>query len=142
MSEENKAIVRRFVEEVQSQHKFDVLDELFASDSINRSEVAGVSLPPGVEGFKAFLGLMFAAFPDLRATIHNQVAEGDKVATHKTFRGTDQGELMGIAPTSKTIEIVGMDVIPVVEGRCTDHWGVFDQLGMLQQIGVIPTPDA
>ncbi len=142
MSEENKAIVRRFVDEVQSQHKLDVLDELFAPDIVNHSEATGVSLPPGVEGFKAFLGMMFVAFPDVRATINNQVAEGDRVVTHKTFRGTHQGEFMGIAPTGKTVEIEGMDVFRIVEGKCTDHWGVFDQLGMLQQIDAIPTPGA
>ena len=82
--EENKALVRRFVEEVQCQHNLAALDELFSPDFVDHS---GMTNPPTLEGSRQFFSMMFAAFPDMRFIIRQQIAEGDKVLTHKTLHG-------------------------------------------------------
>ncbi len=134
-TEENKAIVRRFVDEVQSQHDIGALDRLFSPDFIDHS---GMSATPGLEGTRQFFSMMFTAFPDMQVTVHDQVAEGDKVVTRKTFHGTHQGEFMGVPPTGKQIALDVIDIFRIASGKITDHWAVADQLGLMQQLGVIP----
>jgi steroid delta-isomerase-like uncharacterized protein len=135
--EENKAIVRRFVEEVQNQHNLDMLDVLCSPDFVDRS---GTSNPPTLEGTRQFFTMMFAAFPDMHFTIRQQIAEGDKVLTHKTFHGTHQGPFMGIPASGNKVSVDVMDILTVVDGQITEHWTVGDMLGMMQQIGVAPGP--
>jgi len=137
MSEENKAIVRRFVDEVQNQHDLGALDELFSPDFVDHS---AMSTPPTLDGTRQLFTMMFSAFPDLRVNIHDQVAEGDKVVTRKTFHGTHQGEFMGIPPTDKEVAFDVIDIFRIVDGRITDHWNVVDMLGLMQQLGVVPPP--
>jgi steroid delta-isomerase-like uncharacterized protein len=133
--EENKALVRRFVDEVQCRHNLSALDELYSADFVDRS---GMTDPPNLESARRFFGSMFAAFPDMRFTIRQQIAEGDKVVAHKTFHGTHLGPFMGIPATGKTVTIDVMDIYTVTGGRITEHWTVGDMLGMLQQLGVAP----
>ena len=138
-TEENKALVRRFVDEAQSRGNLDAVDELLASDFVNHSAVPG--LPTDRDGVKQIFTMFRTAYPDLRAVIHDQVAEGDRVVTRKTLHGTHRGELIGIPPTGKKVAIEVIDILRVVSGKITDHWNVVDQLGMLQQLGVVPAPD-
>jgi steroid delta-isomerase-like uncharacterized protein len=133
--EENKALVRRFVDEVQCRHNLAALDVLCSPDFVDRS---GMTNPPTVEGSRQFFTMMFAAFPDMRFVIRQQIAEGDKVMTHKTFHGTHLGPFMGIPATGKTVTIDVMDIYTVTGGRITEHWTVGDMLGLMQQIGVAP----
>jgi steroid delta-isomerase-like uncharacterized protein len=133
--EDNKALVRRFVELVQSEHKVQLVDELFSPEFIDH--YAGAA-PPYRESAKRFFAMIFAAFPDVRATIHEQTAEQDKVWTRKTFHGTHLGPFMGVAPTGKKISVDVMDVFRIENGKIAEHWGVSDMLGLMQQIGVIP----
>jgi steroid delta-isomerase-like uncharacterized protein len=140
MSEENKAVVRRWVEEGQNQHRLEVMDEIFAPHIVNHDAPGGLPSPEGVEGIRQFFGMIFAAFPDFHAMIHDQVAEEDKVVTRKTVSGTHQGDFMGIPPTGKHMEVPVIDIFRVVDGKCTDHWSVVDQLGMMQQLGLVPPP--
>jgi steroid delta-isomerase-like uncharacterized protein len=135
--QENKALVLRFVEEVENQHNLAAIDELFSSDFVDHSAMTD---PPGIEGVKKFFSMMFAAFPDMHFTIHQQLAEGAQVATHKTFHGTQRGEFMGIPATGKQVSIEVMDIYTIQEGKMTDHWSVGDWLGMLQQLGVESIP--
>jgi steroid delta-isomerase-like uncharacterized protein len=135
--EENKALVRRFVDEVQCRHNLAALDELYSPDFVDRS---GMTDPPNLESARRFFGIMFAAFPDMHFVIRQQIAEGDKVLTHKTFHGTHLGPFMGIPATGKTVTIDVMDIYTVTGGRITEHWTVGDMLGMLQQLGVAPGP--
>src|SRR5438105_608146 len=105
MSEENKATVRRLVEEVQNRHQLERMEEFFDPDFINHLEDSEQSSEfNALERAKIIFTQLFAAFPDLHATIQDQVAEGDKVVTHKIFRGTHQGAFMGVAPTGRQIE--------------------------------------
>jgi predicted ester cyclase len=138
-AEHNKAIVRRMVEEVQSQHQISAVDELFAADFVDHSVPPG--LPPNRDGVKMQFVMFFSAFPDLHVVIHDQVAEGDKVVTRKTFQGTHQGDLMGIPPSGRPVAFEVIDILRVQGGKITDHWNLVDQLGLMRQIGVIPTPE-
>jgi steroid delta-isomerase-like uncharacterized protein len=136
--QENKALVRRFVEKVQNQHNLAEIDELYSPNFVDHS---GSSNPPGIEGVKAFFTMMFTAFPDMHFIIRQQLAEGDQVATHKTFFGTHLGTFMGIPPTGKQVSVEAMDILTIREGKITDHWSVGDFLSMLQQLGVVPAPE-
>jgi len=140
MSDEaNMAIVRRFVDEVQSKHNLDLIDQLFTDDYVNH--YAG-SVQPGPEGAKQFFAMVFKAFPDLHGTIHAQTAEGDKVWTRKSFRGTHLGPFMGVPATGKPIAFDVIDVFRIKGGRIAEHWGVSDMLRLMQQIGPSPVTAA
>jgi len=134
--EENKAIARRFVEEVQNKGNISAVDEFLADGFVNHSVPPG--LPPDREGVKQLFTMFRNAFPDFHAVIHDQVAEGDEVVTRKTFYGTHKGELLGIPATGKEVTIDLIEILRVSDdGKITDHWNVVDQLGMMQQLGVI-----
>jgi steroid delta-isomerase-like uncharacterized protein len=135
--EENKALVRRFVDEVQNQHNLAAIDELFSPDFADHS---GTLNQPGPEGSKAFFGMMFSIFPDMHITILRQLAEGDQVLTHKKFEGTQMGTFMGIPATGKHVSIEVMDILTIRDGKITDHWTVGDFLSMLMQLGAVPAP--
>jgi steroid delta-isomerase-like uncharacterized protein len=135
--EENKALVRRFIEEVQNQHKLAAIDELFSPEFVDHSASSELK---GTEGTKVFFTMMFAAFPDMHFTVVQQIAEGDQVMTHKTFHGTHQGSFMGIPASGKHVSIDTMDVLAIHDGKITDHWTVADMLSMLQQIGAVSAP--
>ena len=139
-TETNKAISRRFLEEIFSQGKLAVADEIVAPSHVDRGPSALPGLPPGPEGSKLLVTVYRNAFPDLQFTIDEQIAEGDKVVTRWTGHGTHKGELAGIPPTGKASTVTGMTVDRIVNGKIVESWGIFDQFGMLQQLGVIPTP--
>ncbi len=136
--EEDKAAVRRFVVEVQSQHRLELVDELFAPDYIDHAVPLGMPPAQGTGYFKQFYTKKLRAFPNMQGTIHDQIAEGDKVTTRKTFRGTHQGEFMGIPPTGKEIELLVIDIFRVTGGKLAEHWGAWDRLSMLEQLGAMP----
>jgi steroid delta-isomerase-like uncharacterized protein len=138
-AEQNKALVRRIVDEAQSGHNLGVVDELLAADFVDHSVPPG--LPPSREGVKMQFAMFFNAFPDLHVVIHDQVAEGDRVVTRKTFHGTHQGDLMGIPATGRSVAFDVIDILRVQNGKITDHWNVVDQLGLMHQIGAIPAPE-
>jgi predicted ester cyclase len=119
----NKAIVVRFNREVIEQGNEATFRDLMATDFVNRSAPPGA--PTGPEGMLfTFHKVLRPAFPDLSVEIHDQVAEGDKVTTRKTIRGTHRGELFGIPPTGKRIEIDVIDIVRLANGRYAEHWGV------------------
>jgi predicted ester cyclase len=123
MLKANKALVARFNKEVIEKGDEAAFRELMAPDFVNRSAPPGA--PTGPEGMLfTFNRVLRPAFPDLSVEIHDQVAEGDKVTTRKTIRGTHRGELFGISPTGKRIEIDVIDIVRLVKGRYAEHWGV------------------
>jgi steroid delta-isomerase-like uncharacterized protein len=140
LSEENKAVIRRYVEEVQNQHRLEVIQEIFEPNIVNHDVAGGLPSPQGADGISQFFGMMFVAFPDFHAVIEDQLADGDRVVTRKMVSGTHLGDLMGIPATGKRMEIPVIDIFRVVGGRCTDHWSVIDQLSMMQQLGLLPSP--
>ena len=136
MSEENKALIQRFVEEAFNENNLDVADEVYASNFISHEPAGPVERDP--EYVKGFVGTYRNAFPDGRTTVEGVIAEGDRVAYRWSFRGTHRGELMGIAPTGKQVTITGITVDRISGGRIEEEWNNFDQLGVLRQLGVVP----
>jgi predicted ester cyclase len=134
----NKALVRRLVDEVQNRGNIAAVDEIAAPMFVNHS--APPSVPSDREGVKQVTLLFRQAFPDGSMTVEDMIAEGDAVATRKTFRGTHEGEFMGIPPTGRHVAIGLIDIVRVVDGRVVEHWNVVDNLGLLQQLGVLPSP--
>lgn len=121
--QENKAVVIRFNKDVIERGDERAFREIMAPDFVNRTAAAGIS--PGADGMLFMLNrVLRPAFPDLRVEIHDQVAEGDKVTTRKTLRGTHRGELFGIAPTGKEVVIDVIDIVRVRDGRYAEHWGI------------------
>jgi steroid delta-isomerase-like uncharacterized protein len=137
MPGQNSAIVRRFVEDFQTKHDVSVAEELISDDFTDGSPFPGMS--PDKNGTMAFHAMMFAAFPDLSVEIHEQVEEGEKVVTRKTFHGTHDGEFMGIPASGAAIAFNVIDIITVRQGgKIVEHRNVFDALSLMQQIGAIP----
>ena len=137
MSEENKTLVRRFVDEVQSAGNIDLIDELCSPEFVNHSAPPG--MPADCEGIKIVTAMFRQAFPDSYFTVEDMIAEGDKVATRKTFHGTHEGEFMGIPPSGRSVSMGLIDIVRISEGRVVEHWSMGDSLGMMQQLGVIPS---
>ena len=136
--ERNKAVVRRFVEEVQNSKDEAAYDELDHPDFVNLSAPPGV--PSDRDGGKVYLWSLFNAFPDSQWTIDDMVAEGDRVATKKTMRGTHTGEFAGIPATGRTVTLQYVDILRLRDGKIVEHWLSMDSLSFMQQLGVIPTP--
>lgn len=131
-AEANKNLIRRLIDEAQSQGKLDVVDELLADDFVDHTPFRGV--PPTRTGVKMLFGYLRSAFPDLQVRIHEQIAEGEKVVTRKTFEGTHQGEFMGVPSTGRPIAFEVIDILTVRDGRIAEHRVVFDQLAIQQQL--------
>jgi steroid delta-isomerase-like uncharacterized protein len=142
LSETNKTVSRRFFEEVFGKGKLNVLDEIIAENHVNSGPGALPELPTGPDGAKQLVTVYRNAFPDIRFTIDEQIAEGDKVVTRWSADGTHKGELVGIPATGKTSTVTGITVDRFVNGKIAETWGIFDQFGMMQQLGVIPMPEA
>jgi steroid delta-isomerase-like uncharacterized protein len=138
MSAENKALIRRVYEEAWNKGNLAILDEVVSPDYVDHSLPPG--LPPGKEGIKQLIAMYQAAFPDTVMTVEDQIAEGDKVVTRWSARGTHKGELMGVPPTGKVVTVSGIDISRVADGMEVEHWAEFDLMGMMQQLGVVPAP--
>ncbi len=136
-TEQNKALARRYFEAID-RGDLAALDQILSPDF--RYHLPGSPAPLDRAGHRHFLTTFYAACPDLSHTVEDIVAEGDRVATRATDRGTQRGELMGIPPTGKQFTITGINIVRVAGGRIAEEWVVFDQLGMLQQLGVMPGP--
>jgi predicted ester cyclase len=103
---------------------------------------AGNPEPINREAMEQMLKMFYTAFPDLHHTFEDQIAEGDKVTLRLTFRGTHQGEFQGIPPTGKEIAITAIVIDRIVDGKMVEHWSNMDSLSLMQQLGVIPAPEA
>ncbi len=136
MSEENKAIVRRIVQEIWNGGNLDLADELITPDYVDN--VAGSGSPVGPEGFKDAVNGVRDAFPEFTITINDMISEGDKVALVWTFIGTHKGELMGIAPTEKLIEFDGIYLYRFKDGKLVERSGKRDMFKLMSQLGAIP----
>ena len=139
-TEANKAIIRRLFKEAFEQGNLAVLDEIIAPNQVNGGPGALPGMPSGPEGTKMLITAYRNAFPDLHFTIDEQIAEGNTVVTRWTAQGTHNGELAGLPATGKPATVVGMGVDRVENGKIVESWGLFDQFGMLQQLGVISAP--
>jgi steroid delta-isomerase-like uncharacterized protein len=134
--EKNKNIVRRAIEEGWNREDLSVIDELYDRDFAFHQE--GGEVVNGIDNFRRWVTTIHTAFPDIRYTIEAMYAEGDKVATRYTVRGTHQGDFRGLPPTGKAFDLTGHQLHRIVGGKAVEGWGVWDTLGLLTQLGIIP----
>jgi predicted ester cyclase len=139
MSKENKQIARNFVEQVWNARRVDLIDQFIAEDMVPH-DLRGIT---DREGLRQFVVASLAAFPDIRVTIEDEIAEGDRVVHVGRISGTLRGEILGIAPTGKHGEWPGISVFRVAGGKIVDLWSISDESIMMQQLGVmLPTVPA
>ena len=134
MSEQNKAQIRRVIEEVYNRGDLGVVDELAASDLVIHASSQEIH---GREGAKQYVGALRAGFPDLHFTVQDQIAEGDKVVTRWTARGTHRGEFQNVPATGRQIRLAGADIDRIIGGKVVECWAHVDELGLMRQLGAI-----
>jgi len=135
-TEDNKALIRRFYEEVFNKKNLAAIDDFFAPDHVDHTLPPG--LPVGPEGTKQAIAMTLTAFPDLHLTIEDMIAEGDKVVTWFTTHGTQRGALGDIPPTGKQVTVSTIEITRIAGGKIVEDSGLDDRLGMLQQLGLVP----
>lgn len=136
---DNKTIVERF-ERAFAANDAATIDELCDPRLVDHNPVPGA--PPTLDGFKTTIAGYTTAFPDLRIEDLHVIAEGDIVATRWTAVGTQEGDMPGIPATGRQIRVEGMNFYTLRNGRITDVWTQYDAMGMMQQLGVMPAPEA
>jgi len=139
MSAENKALARRLLEEAFNAGRLEVTDEIVASDFVGHDP----ALPEEVRGpggLRELIDGYRAAFPDIHITIEDQIADGDRVVTRWSAKGTHQGVLMGMTATGKQATVTGITIDRIAAGRIAESWNNWDTLGLMQQLGAIPAP--
>lgn len=129
----NKETYRRHIQQVFNEGRVNLLDELLAPSYVYHEAPPGTL--PGAEGIKQVVSMFRAAFPDLEITIDDQIAEGDKVCSRATTRGTHQGEIFGIPATGKVVTMTGMTIVRIVEGQIAESWVKNDVMGLMNQLG-------
>ncbi len=135
-AEENKDLVRRYIEEVWNDHDLAAIDELVSPEYFNHA-ASTAEYQRG--GAKLAVEWLLSVFPDHRFDIEDAAAEGDTVAVRGTMGGTHEGDLMGIAPTGKRVAVQQTHWFRVADGKVAEHWAVRDDLGMMRQLGVMPS---
>jgi len=137
-TEDNKATVRRFYEEAINKQNAAAIDAFIDPQCVDHALPPG--MPAGIEGSKQFIAMYLTAFPDLHFMVEDMIAEGDKVVARLTTRGTHSGPFLGIPPTGKHASISCIDINRLANGKSVEHWLEMDNLGLFQQLGVIPAP--
>ena len=140
MSEGNKALSRRVLEEVFSAGNLEVVDEIISEEHVHH-DPATPEEGHGRERLKEFASMYRSAFPDIHIEVEDQIAEGDRVATRWRGTGTHEGDLMGISPTGNRVTVVGTTIDRTADGQIAETWDNYDALGMMQQVGAIPSAE-
>ena len=139
MSEENEAVVRRFVEDCLNGRNPDLVDELFSPDYVNYAAPAGVS--PDLEGYKERVASVLRGFPDLQVTIEDLFSDGDRVAIRLSASGTHKGDSLGLSATGRFASWTATAIYQLVGGKIMQRWENRDDLGLMQQLGAVATSD-
>ncbi|MPZ16141.1 MAG: ester cyclase [Chloroflexi bacterium] len=134
-TEQNKATLRRHYNEVMEQGKLEVVDQIFAPNFVDHDEDNPTH---DLAGAKQFFVMARSALPDNTTRVEDMVAEGDRVVARITVSGTHRGEFMGTPPTGRHITFPGIDIVRCAEGKIVEHWSLYDKMGLLQQLGVLP----
>jgi predicted ester cyclase len=137
-AEQNKALIRRLFEEGLNQNKPEVFDELIAPDFVIYDAPGGTVRGP--EGFHQVVEMFRKSFPDIHVTFEAEFADGDYVFHRGYVTGTHKGEFQGIPPTGKQFKIKSLDIWRIEDGCAVENWVQLDMLGLMQQLGVVPTP--
>jgi steroid delta-isomerase-like uncharacterized protein len=139
--EENNRIAEQFFNSVWSKGDFSVLDTLVAPDALDHSTVGGLpSTERGSEHFRQIVTMFRHAMPDIQLTIDDEIYAGDKVVHRWTLNGTDTGGVMGMPPSGKKLSFTGTTIVRMENGKIVERWANVDELGLLQQLGVVPMP--
>ncbi|PZR99692.1 MAG: ester cyclase [Candidatus Chloroheliales bacterium] len=139
-TEENKQLAQRWYNEVWNSGNMASFDELIALDFTEHAVLPTGPIPPGREGLRPIITSFLTSFPDIHFTPEDMIAEGDKLVVRFISRGTDRGGFGGMPPTGKSATVPGIDIYRFANGKMVEHWGQVDFLGLLTQLGVIPTP--
>ena len=139
--EENKALARQFVEEVFNKHSIAFVEEVLSDDFVEHEESPWMT-DPGKKGAVQWFTKMFEIVPDAHAEITHLVASGDRVAIRTVMTGTDEGGFApGMPATGKSFETTAIDILRFdEEGKCAEHWGIFDAMTVMGQLGLLPPP--
>ena len=135
--EPNKAIVQRYVDEIQNGHSLDSLDSIFADDFVDHMASSGGLFVGGMDGLKRGYATFLNAFPDLHVTVEAMIAEGDKVVAYKTLTGTHSGPHLGIPATNKRVQYQIISIYSIKNGKIDGYWGLQDEMSLMRQFGVI-----
>ena len=138
-ADDNKAIARRYIDEFWSQGNAALVEEVIAPDYVVHDPGTPGRMG-GTAGERQAHQMYRTVFPDLHFTVEDVVGEGDRAVVRWTARGTQQGELLGLAPTGKQATVSGISMVSISAGKIVEHWVNWDTLGMLQQLGAIPAP--
>jgi predicted ester cyclase len=138
MSEENKAIARRYILDVWGKGDYETEQAIVAANVVDHNPVPG--FPPGLTGHHQTLAMLHNAMPDMKIDLAFLVAEGDKVLDHWSCRATHAGEFFGIPSAGKPVMFTGTDISRIADGKIVEIWHIEDVLSIMQQIGVIPAP--
>jgi predicted ester cyclase len=138
MTTDTQKMIERIPLEVLNNNKFELIDEIYSPTYVEHTPQPGV--PATREGLKQTVIDLKKAFPDLHYTIEDVIEGGDRIVHRLTASGTMKGDFAGMPATGKHATWTEIHIGRVVNGRLTEHWGVIDQLSMLIQLGVIPTP--
>ena len=141
LSAANEALAQRFHRDIFQAGNLAVADEILAPNFVMHAPGFPTELTHGPEGMKRLATATRTAFPDLQTTDEDTIAQGDKVVIRWTFRATHQGEFQGIPPTGKQVTFGGIDIFRVAGGKLVELWAEADNLGLLQQLGVIPAAE-
>ena len=131
-------VTHKLYEEVFNRGNLSAINECVDANLIEHQPL-GPNMPEGREGLRQWVIMIRQAFPDVKFKIHDLVIDGDKVWVRSMMSGTQKGEMMGLPPTGKSVEVEAIDIIRFSQGKMIEHWGVFDQMIMLQQLGVAQT---
>ena len=136
-SEQNKATVRRLYDEVIGQGKLEVIDQVTDPSFVDHDRDNPTHDRAGA---KQFVAMVRSAFPDVSAKVEDLIAEDNRVVARLTITGTHHGEFMGTPPTGRPFTSQCIEIWRCANGKVVEHWGAFDNLGLLQQLGLLPTP--
>ena len=137
MSEQYKMAAQNLIEKGFNQKELSAFESYFSTNLKDHALPPGI--PEGFDGRRMFYSAFLAAFPDLHVDIEDTLAEGDKLVMRWSAHGTHNGELMGIPPTGKQVSVGGTAIDRFENGQSVEHWEIFDQVGLMQQLGVIPS---
>jgi len=135
--EKNKAIVQRYVDEMQNARSLDNIEDIFAEDFVDHMASSGGLFLGGMDGLKRGYATFLKAFPDLHVTVEDMIAEGDKVVAYKTVAGTHRGTHLGIPPTGKRVQWQNIGIYRIKNGKIAEYWGLLDEMSLKRQLGAI-----
>ena len=135
-TDENKALTQRFYDEVMNAHNLAKIKTFCSVDFTDHNPSPG-HIGKGLEDLTAQINEMFTALPDLHLNIDFMVAEEDRVVSYLTLTGTNSGPFANMPATNKSVKINGIDIVLIKDGKATDRWGVFDDLSMITQMGMM-----